>query len=136
MEKTSKQFPYKSIQKWISESTFLLLLLMVFLFFEAKREHNSVPFRLLWRNIINPIHIEKFIGYFYKIHNTLKSFSNINIVSENYSSKFFIHILLDFPRHLVIYNSEVQWQETRFNILVEEAIVFSKLLFLKSLSEL
>lgn len=34
----------------------------VFIFLEAEREHNSVPFKLLWRNIINPIYMEKFIG--------------------------------------------------------------------------
>jgi hypothetical protein len=32
VEKTSKQFSYKSTQKSISESTFVILLLMVFLF--------------------------------------------------------------------------------------------------------
>lgn len=34
----------------------------VFIFLEAEREHNSVPFKLLWRNIINPQYMEKFIG--------------------------------------------------------------------------
>ena len=82
----------------------------VFIFLEAEREHNSVPFKLLWRNIINPIYMEKFIGlgFFPQIYTTLRSFSDIKIISKKFSSKFFHTYFTRFPRHFVIYNSEVQ----------------------------
>lgn len=82
---------------------------MFFIFLEAEREHNSVPFKLLWRNIINPIYMEKFVGHFLvNIYITLRSFSDIKIVTKIFSSKFFYAHFSRFPRHLVIYNSEVQ----------------------------
>lgn len=69
----------------------------VFIFWGAEREHNSMSSKLLWRNVINPIYMEKFIEVFFcKIHTTLRSSSDIKIVSKNFSSKFFIHISLDF----------------------------------------
>lgn len=36
----------------------------VFILGGAEREHNSMPFKLLWRNIINPTYMEKFIEFF------------------------------------------------------------------------
>lgn len=123
MEKTSKQFSYKSIRKWISESTFLLLLLTVFLFFflEAARKHNSVPFKLLWRNIINPIYMEKFIGFRFYFFAKYIQLWDLSLILRLFPKKIFFQVLSyifhRFPRHLVIYNFEAQWQDTRFNIL-------------------
>lgn len=113
VEKTWRQFSYKSTQKSISESTFVLLLLTVFYLFygwgEAETEHNSMPFKLLWTNIINPIYMEKFIRFSLLFRKYTQLWDpSVILRLFNFFQTFHTYVTR-FPRGLPVYNSADLW---------------------------